>query len=117
MDNDFCAITLSAMEDRPIRSASKLLLTAGSAVSNTDMRWNEKRTTLEAWGKPPVRIEPVAGAIALRGLEGAKAVSAQPLDGAGAALGAAIELKKAGEEWTLPLKTPPTVWYAIVVKR
>jgi len=81
------------------------------------MRWNDKRTALDDWGQPPVRIEPLTGTIALRGLEGARTVSAQPLDGAGRPLGAPVALQKGGEEWTLAAGTPGTVWYVVNVTR
>jgi hypothetical protein len=113
----FCALTLNALDDRPIGTASRLLLTAGATVSNTAMRWDERRTTLEDWGRSPVCIEAVTGTVVLRGLEGAKEVSAQPLDGAGRPLGAPLALVRVEGEWRLAVGAPATVWYVVNVTR
>jgi hypothetical protein len=117
VQNAFCAITLSALDDRPIATAGRLLLTAAARVANTGMEWNEKRTGLERWGTAPPRIEPVVGRIVLRGLAGAVQVSAQPLTATGRPQGAPVSAESAPEGWRLPIGEPPTTWYAITVQR
>jgi hypothetical protein len=42
--NDFAAIVLAALDSRPLARAGKMLLTAGSRVSNTGLKWNDTRT-------------------------------------------------------------------------
>ena len=59
----FCAVTLGALDNKPIATAARLLLTVGARVANTGMIWNEKRTSLDKWGNAPTRIEPVTGAV------------------------------------------------------
>jgi hypothetical protein len=113
----FCAITLSALDEKPIAAAERLLLTAGARAAYTDMKWNAKRTSLESWGRKPMCIEPVTGTVTLRGLAGATRVEAQPLDGIGRPLGAAIAAQKSGDAWSLPVGNPATTWYLVRVGR
>ena len=113
----FCAITLSALDDQPIRRSGKLLLTATARVSNTAMDWANSRKTLRKWGSPPPCIEPVTGAVVLRNLENATAVTAQPLDGAGHPLASEVKGVKTEEGWKLPLGDQPTTWYVVSVAR
>lgn len=113
----FCALTLGALDNKAISSASKLLLTATARVVNTGMEWNAKRNSLEKWGKAPVRIEPLAGKVVLTGLAKAREAVAQPLDGDGQPLGKAVALARVADGWALELGQPPTTWFAITVKR
>jgi len=113
----FCAVTLGALDNHPISSAARLLLTVGARVANTGMVWNEKRTTLEKWGSAPSRIEPVVGVVTLCGLQSARGVLAQPLDGAGQPLGQPLALRPTADGWTLPLGQVVTPWFVIEVTR
>jgi hypothetical protein len=117
METPFCALTLSAMDDQPIARCGKMLLTAGARVRNSGMQWNARRTSLENWGHPPTEIEPAIGRVVLRKLETARAVSAQPLDGAGRALGSAIPATRTDAGWVIPLGKPATPWYVVLVAR
>jgi hypothetical protein len=117
VEPEFCAITLSALDEKPIASAARLLLTAGARAAYVDMKWNAKRTSLESWGQKPMSIAPVTGAVTLRGLTGAIRVEAQPLDAIGRPLGAAIAARKSGDGWLLPLGAPATTWYLVRVMR
>ena len=117
IDNPFSAVTLSALDERPIAQSRKLLLTATARVANSDMQWNAKRTTLEKWGKPPARIEPVTGKVLLRNLDRAASVRAQPLDGAGNPLAAAAGATKTADGWLLAIGNPPTTAYVILIGR
>jgi hypothetical protein len=116
VENSFCALTLSALDERPIARSKRLLLTATARVANSGMRWNAARTSLEKWGEPPAVIEPVTGSVVLRGLESAASVTAQPLDGAGRPLGPAIDAARTAEGWSLALNGKPTTWYLIDVR-
>ena len=117
VDLPFCAITLGTLDGRPIPRARSLLLTATACVSNTGMTWSVNRKTLEKWGSPPSCIEPVAGAVLLRNLDQATAVTAGPLDGTGRPLGPAVKAVKSEEGWRLPLGETPTTWYLVSVTR
>jgi hypothetical protein len=116
-DNSFCAVTLTALDDRPISRSGKLLLTATARVANSHMTWAASRKTLQSWGSPPPRIEPVTGSAVLRNLEGAMQVTAQPLDAIGQPLGSRLQAVKNDDGWRLPIGDPTTTWYAISVTR
>ena len=113
----FCALTLGALDAKPISASGKLLLTVTARAANSGMVWNDKRTSLEKWGTAPTRIEPVQGKIILTGLDQAGGVRAQPLDGAGQPLGQTIALTKAAEGWVLELGKVATTSFAITVDR
>ncbi len=115
--NRFCTIAITSLESEPISRASRLLLTLGSRVENSGMRWNDRRSNLSEWGGPPTLIEPVDGRITLRSLDRAKTVSAQPLDGSGQPMGEPIRAQKKAEGWDLPLGTTVTTWYEVTVTR
>jgi len=113
----FCAITLSALDGAPIARATRLLLTAGARVENSGQQWNAARTDVVDRGGPPSLIEPVTGRITLRHLDGATAVRAQALDGAGAPLGAPRPAEHTAAGWVLAIGDPATTWYVITVAR
>jgi hypothetical protein len=68
-------------------------------------------------GESPSLIEPVSGTVVLRGLEGAVAVGASALDGAGRPIGNAIAATKRSGAWALAIGDPVTTWYVVSVKR
>jgi hypothetical protein len=115
VENRFCTIAITSLASEPISRASRLLLTLGSRVENSGMRWNDRRSNLSEWGGSPTLIEPVVGRITLRNLDRAKAVSAQPLDGSGQPMGDAIAAEKKKEGWEIPLGKPVTTWYEVTV--
>jgi hypothetical protein len=113
----FCATTLSSLDEEPITDAARLLVTATARVANSGMEWNDRRTSLTAWGKAPTCIEPVTGQLVLKNLRGAKSVSVQPLDGAGCPLGGAIPAQQSGQGWTFRVGEPATTWFVVAVGR
>ncbi|MGQ9575765.1 MAG: hypothetical protein ACUVUC_10640 [Thermoguttaceae bacterium] len=117
IENPFAAITLSAMDNQGIRRSDRLLLTATARVANTDMQWAPSRKTLEDWGTPPPRIEPVTGTAILRNLQEARQVTAQALDGVGRPVGPPVQATQTPDGWSLPLGTTPTTWYLVTVAR
>ena len=108
---------LSSLDARPLAQSGKMLLTTGSRVTNTGMKWNDTHTRVASQGESPSLIEPVTGTVVLRGLRSASAVSAAALDGAGHAIGAPIQARKTANGWALAIGTPVTTWYVISVKR
>jgi len=111
----FCAITLSALDNQPIARSGQLLLTATARVANSNMEWNVKRNSLVKWGDAPTRLEPVAATCVLAGLENARQVLAQPLNGAGLA-GAKTETAKTGDQWALKLGAPTTSYLISILR-
>jgi hypothetical protein len=116
VSTNFASLILSSMDGQPLESSSRMLLTAGSRVANTGMKWNEARTRATG-GESPSLIEPVLGTVTLRALKGALGISVAPLDGAGHALGDAIPGQHVSEGWTFPVGSPTTTWYVISVER
>ena len=117
MQTPFCALTLGALDGKPLAESARLLLTATARVANSGMKWNEKRASLDEWGSAPTRIEPVAGRIVLTGLAKAKAIAAQPLDGGGRPRGAPLPLARGPEGWTLELGHAATTWFVLEITR
>jgi hypothetical protein len=114
--NQFCAITLSALDGLPIARSARMLVTAGARVQNTGQRWNEPRTALLEQGGPPSLIEPVSGRLFLRNLEQDCVILVQPLDGAGQPLGEPIPATRTRAGWEIAIGNPATTWYEIAVK-
>lgn len=107
----FCAVSLTALDGRPLSGSKKILLVATARCANTGMQWNAERTSLSNhWGGPPLLIEPVEGEIQLRHPAGLKFI---PLDGVGRPqAGKATLLTPRDGVCTLPLTTADaTVWY------
>jgi hypothetical protein len=117
VENTFCTILLSSLDQKPIAKASKLLLVAGGRVENTGQQWNTAGTDVTNWGDSPTLIEQVKGSVTLRRLEGAHTVHLQPIDGSGQPLGASIEAAKIGDSWKIQLGKTVTTWYEITVGR
>ena len=115
--NPFSAILLTSIDAEPIAQSRHLLLVTGARAVNTGMTWNGTHTDLAQWGSSPTLIEPVTGTILLRGLDGAIAISAQPLDGAGQPLGPPLAATHHGDVWRIAIGTLASTWYAVTVQR
>jgi hypothetical protein len=115
--NDFCAIVVNSLDERPIATCGKMLLTAAVRVENTDMTYDSNRTHTAHQGHSPSLIEPVTGVIVLQNLDRAAAVSATALDGAGRAIGDPILAKRTDAGWEIPVGDPATTWYLLNVNR
>jgi len=59
----------------------------------------------------------VKGTLTVRGLQGARAVLLQPMDGAGQPLGSTVPATRKGDSWVVSLGKPVTTWYEIEVQR
>jgi len=112
----FCAITLQALDGKPIRASRRLLLTTGARVAATGMKWNEDRTTLVEEGTAPMQIEAVVGELELSGLEGARRLRISPLDGAGRPVRARTVSVREGRATVELQKDEATPWYVVEVK-
>jgi hypothetical protein len=117
LDNRFVSITLSALDDKPLARASRMLLTAAARAGNTGMQWNENRTALTQAGSAPTVIEPVTGQLLLRNLAQARKVTLVALDGRGQPIGAPLNAQKTTDGWQLQLGAAVTTWYEIKVER
>jgi hypothetical protein len=116
LTNSFASLVLSSLDGKPVSQSARLLLSAASRVSNTNMKWNDARTRVTNQGQSPSLIEPVTGAVTLRNLTGAKSVTISAIDGSGNPIGQPAEARKTPAGWQLSLGDPVTTWYAITVK-
>ncbi len=117
ISNQFATIVLSSLDAKSLSQSAKMLLTAGSRVTNTGLKWNDAHTRTANQGESPSLIEPVSGTVVLRAIQAAKAVTASALDGAGHAIGEPIQAKKTPAGWALPIGSPVTTWYVVSVQR
>ena len=117
VENQFAGIILTSLDAKPLSSSDKLLLVATARSANTDMKWNDKRTSLLSWGSAPVLIEPVKGRITLRNLKPYKKAEVIPLNGEGKPLTQPIALKKSPDGPVITIGQPATTWYLINIKR
>jgi hypothetical protein len=113
VDNEFCSILLTALDDQPIARAQRLLLVATARSANTGMKWNDGRTSLTDWGTAPPVIEPVSGSLTLRQLEGAAGVEVLALDSGARSLGRPVAVARTADGWRIALGTRATPWYLI----
>ena len=63
---NWASIVLVTLDAKPISSSSAMLLVAAGRVENTDMQWNEDKTSVGAgWGRTPTRAEAIPARISL----------------------------------------------------
>jgi hypothetical protein len=117
ISNKFASVVISSLDSKPLVESDRMILTAGSRVTNTGMKWNDSGTAITDQGGEPTLIEPVQGNIVLRGIHGATAITVTALDGAGHPLGEPRSARQTAQGWTFPLGSPVTVWYVISVAR
>ena len=65
--NNFAAVTVTAMDRKPIGQSSKILLTLVGKVENQDMVWNAARTSVgDQWGHGPTMAEGIPATVVIR---------------------------------------------------
>ena len=114
--NQFCAITLSALDAEPLSRSGLMLLTATGRVENTGMVWNARRTNADVWGTAPTRIETIKGWLLLRNIEGAVGMVVTPLDGAGRPL-SEVHGRLLESGWEIEIGAVPATSYLVKVVR
>ena len=62
----FCAVLVSALDDQPIGSSRRCLITAVARAENSGQLWNDTQTKLLERGRAPVLVEPVVAALTLK---------------------------------------------------
>jgi hypothetical protein len=72
---------------------------------------------LDVWGTAPTWIEPVKGWLMLRDLDGALAITATPLDGAGKPIGPSIKGRMMEDGWEVAVGVPAATSYLVQVMR
>jgi hypothetical protein len=116
IENAFCAITLSALDNEPLSRSNLMLLTTTGRAENTGMVWNERHTNADVWGTSPTRIESIKGWLLLKDIEGAVGMDVTPLDGAGHSLGT-IQGRLLESGWEIQIGEIPTTNYLIKIIR
>jgi hypothetical protein len=111
--NEFCAITLSSLDAKPIARSDTLLLTACSRMENTGTQWNARHTLWDTWGVGPTLIEPVTGWLVLTDLQGPVDVQVIALDGSDRPIGEPTHGRRLEIGWEIPLGEQPTTQYVI----
>ncbi len=117
VDNKFCSIILTSLDGQSISNSERLLLVTTARSANTDMIWNDKRTSLADWGTAPTVIEPVKGTVTLQDLEPSEQAVIVPLNGAGRQVGKSIKAQNLDRGFTFPVGEPTTLWYLVKVQR
>jgi hypothetical protein len=116
----YAAIQVISLDGEAISKSSQVLLVTTARVANTGMTWQDtSRRSLGAhFGHAPTRVEPVTGTLVLNGLEKARKITLQPLDGCGQPLGAPHQVAELPNGWQVSLdEVSPTVWYIIRIER
>ncbi len=108
---DFAAVTVTALDGRPLTASKVILVAACGRCENTDMKFSaDRRTVGRNWGHAPVQIQPVEGRVTLPA--GAWKCRALAPDGTPAA-----EVPVTKDEKGVPmLKLSPefkTMWYLV----
>jgi hypothetical protein len=111
-DSNFAAITLTAMDGKPLAESERILVTAVGRVENTRMGWNEEHTSVaDRWGTAPTIAEGVTAEIVLKTT--LKEAFLAPLDGKGQP-GEFNPLEPRGGAVTLRLEPRyHTLWYEV----
>ncbi len=74
------SVALASLDGEPVARSKRLLLVAMGRAENTDMGWNEQRTSVgRKWGQAPIRAEGIPLRVALPGA----VKTCQALDGTG----------------------------------
>ncbi len=65
--NNFAAMTLTAMDRKPLAQSGRVLLTLAGKVENQGMVWNTDRTSVgDQWGHGPVMAEGIPATVTLK---------------------------------------------------
>jgi hypothetical protein len=111
--NDFCTITLSSLDGKPISRSARLLLTATAREQNTGAKWNDRHMLWSDLGTAPTQIEPVTGWILLRNIEGAVGMQVTALDGSARPTGERIAGRRLELGWEFPIGGAVTTTYLV----
>ncbi len=109
--SNWATITLTTLDGKSVEESSKILLAAAGRVENTDMQWNEQKTSVSnKWGNSPTRAEGIPANIRLSNIKNLKIYS---LDPAGNIL-EEIPVNKRGKEQSFNIGAQyKTLWYII----
>jgi hypothetical protein len=108
----FAAASLTSLDELPIATSTRVLLTIAGSFENSGMQWNEARDSVGAkWGSAPVLAEAVPAQVRLKTTRQNAKVWA--LDGTGAHLQTIPAVWENGELRFAVTENAKTVWYEI----
>lgn len=110
LTNRFAALTLTAMDNKPLAQSARALLTLVTHTQNTGQMWNVPRTQLTYAGDGPPLVDGASAAISLAA-DGPRTVYA--LDGFGERQAAVPCVYKNGQVTFAVTPAQKTIWYAI----
>lgn len=118
VSNPFCALLLTPLDDQPVASSRRLLLTATAWSGNQSMKWEgTNRNVLLEWGHGPVQIEPVAGQVRLRDLGAVESARVTALSPLGAPTGHQWSARREEDGLTIELGAPPATMALVELER
>lgn len=108
---NWATISLTSLDRKSIEESSKILLIAAGRVENTDMGWNDDKTSVGTdWGSTPTRAEGIPARIIFSNM---KPFSVNALDSAGN-VGTKIRPVKQGNRRVLNIGAQyQTLWYLL----
>lgn len=113
----FAALTLSALDGRPLGESSRILITACARTENAGQEWNADRTSVaDRWGRGPTLIEPVRATLTLKREGGAGAAKLLALGGDGKPMKELpVEAVADGALKIVLPGDPATLWYVLTI--
>jgi hypothetical protein len=117
IENKFCAVILSALDDKDLSESEDIILAATSKFELTDMKYNDTRTELIQQGKKPGLIEPVTGLIQLNNMGNVKSVELIIIGGDGNRIDAKTIKPDSSGKISFRIGNPASPLYLIRVHR
>ena len=110
-ETNWASIAIAALDGKPIPASDRILLVAAGRVENTNMGWNEDRTSVsDKWGTEPSVAEGISATITFTKLD---SLRVQPLDGTGMPKGdVPCQISDGGAAFTIGAQYG-TLWYLI----
>jgi len=106
----------TSLDDLPIEKSDRILVLASSGAENTNMKWNQDRTSVSnQWGQGPTLVNVVTGTVKLP--IKAQQVSVSALDGTGKQI-RNVTVRNDHENGQIEFKIGPqdkTIWYEVRV--
>ena len=108
-EKNWAVVAIAALDGKPVAGSSRILVVAAGRVENTNMGWNEERTSVQSqWGTAPVVAEGIEAIVTLPAGKEAYA-----LDGAGKPKGP-VGLQPSPSGTVLAIGPQyQTLWYGI----
>ncbi len=113
LKNPFATIVLTSLDNKTIARSHKMLLVIANRSQNTGLKFKPDHQTVTSLGSAPTQIERIEGTITITGLQQAKTLSITPLGAAGNPIAPPFLAKINNGTATIPLGTPPALWYQI----